>query len=307
MLVSAGAMSAPLPVRNQNPLLAGFDLPSVLPAQTSESSAWTFQATFAWGNTALVQGNPRETLIVDAETQELRLVFGRSFDNGLMLRAELPYRRTHGGSLDGFIDEWHDIFGLPKGARPSMPRDALRIAYERDGRIRFDLSSPRSGLGDVSVRLGKQLGARPLAAWLAVKLPSGDANALTGSGSVDATVALSLEHAFASRYTVFAQAAATWLGDGDRLRSQQERLIASGSAGISARVRANLTLTAQLDAHTAVYDSSEDFLGDALMLSLGGSYRFAERWRFSFAVSEDLAVETAADVVLLFTLERGTS
>ena len=33
------------------------------------------------------------------------------------------------GTLDGFIDDWHDFFGLPEGTRPVLPRDQLNIAY----------------------------------------------------------------------------------------------------------------------------------------------------------------------------------
>jgi hypothetical protein len=143
-------------------------------------------------------------------------------------------------------------------------------------------------------------------AWLAVKLPTGDADAFTGSGSVDATAALAAEHAFGGRYAVFAQAAGTWLSDGDRMASQQENVAWSALAGISARTSENLTLALQVDAHTAVFDSDEDFLGDAVMLTIGGTYRIGDSWDLSFAVTEDVAVETASDVVFLFQLKQST-
>jgi hypothetical protein len=298
------ALAAPLDVRDQNPLLAGFDIPAALPARLPEANAWSFDASFSWGSSAIIQSSARETLTVDAETRELRMAFGRTFANGYALQLELPYRNTGAGSLDSFIDGWHDFFGLPEGARPALPRDSLRIAYEREERLLIDERSSHSGIGDVALRVGKQLGSMGMTAWLGVKLPTGDADDWTGSGSVDVTAALAAEHELSDRFSVFAQAAASWLSDGDRLASQQEQIVWSGVAGITARAFTRLTLTAQIDAHTAVFDSNEDFLGDAVMLTIGGGYRIGDRWNVSFAVTEDIAVETASDVVFLFQIKR---
>lgn len=307
-LPSTQALAAPLAVRDQNPLLSGFDLPGPLPATLHPTRAWTLDASFAWGSSALIQTTARESLIVDAETREVRFSIGRTFAKGYALQIELPYRHTSAGRLDSFIDGWHDFFSLPEGARPALPRDSLRITYERDGRRSIDERSSQSGLGDVALRVGKHLspraGTAPVTAWLGIKLPTGDADALTGSGSIDVSAALAGEYSFGDRYTLYAQAAGTLLGDGDRLRAQQKDIAWSALVGIDARVFQRLTLAAQFDAHTAVFDSATDFLGDAVTLTLGGAYRISSAWELSFAVTEDIAVDTAPDVVFLLQLKR---
>lgn len=303
LALPAPAISSPLPVRDQNPLLAGFDLPGALPAKPPGNDAWLIDANLQWSSSALMQANPREILVVDAETRELRLAIGYGFTNGYALRLEIPYRHTSAGTLDGFIDEWHDLFGLPDGARATMPRNALQIFYERDGAPLIEERASQAGIGDLSLRLGRQLGASPFAAWLSVKLPTGDADSFAGSGSIDASAALAFERSFGTRYTAFAQAAGTWLGDGDRLRRQQKNIAWSGMAGINARLFQNVTLAAQIDAHTAIYDSKEAFLGDAVMLTLGGTYRLTENWELSFGVTEDIAVESTSDVAFLFQVK----
>ena len=79
----------------------------------------------------------------------------------------------------------------------------------------------------------------------------------------------------------------------------------AGIAGIGWRAWRGLELKAQLDAHTAVFDETDvDFLGDALVLTVGGDYRFASGWQLDIAVSEDIAVESASDVVFVFGLRR---
>jgi hypothetical protein len=293
------AFSDSFPVRDQNPLLAGFGLPAALPVEMPRPNSWAFEAGFAWGNSAILQANTRETLIVDAETRELRIVVARGFGDGYAIRIEAPYRQTTGGSLDSFIDKWHDTFGLSEGARPHLPRNAVRIEYERDGQRRLDERTAHSGIGDISLLLGKRFAASPFAAWISATLPTGDANAFTGSGSVDISAALAFERSFGGRYGVHAQLAGTWLGKADRLRERQQDIVWSGALGVHARAFANLTLTAQLDAHSAVYDSSLEFLGEAVTLTVGGSYRLSERWKLSIGVTEDIRVDSTSDVVFV--------
>ena len=54
----------------------------------------------------------------------------------------------------------------------------------------------------------------------------------------------------------------------------------------------------QLDAHSAFYDSGLTELGsDAAQLIIGGALRLSDTWVLDLAVSEDIAVDTAPDVV----------
>jgi hypothetical protein len=306
-LVAAQAAAEPFPSRDLNPLLAGFGLPSALPARLS-GDAWTVAADLNWASTSLVQGSGTEQLIVDAETREARVTMGRSWSNGFAAQLELPYRYTGGGVLDDAIDSWHDFFGLPEGERASMPTDRIRIAYAHDGAVLLDADSSASGLGDISVDFGRSLYATSsgaAAVWLNVKLPTGDADRLTGSGATDVSLAIAGNHRLSENWSVFGQAAVTWLGDGDRLADQQISVAWSGFAGVAWHAWRGLQLKAQLDAHSAVFDETDlDFLGDALVLTVGGDIRFASGWRLDLAVSEDIAVESASDVVFVFGLRR---
>ena len=103
-----------------------------------------------------------------------------------------PYRYTGGGVLDDAIDSWHDFFGLPEGARAIMPTDRIRVAYAR-GAVLLDVQSSQSGLGDISLDFGRSLydtTSGAVAAWLSVKVPSGDADRLTGSSAADVSLAI---------------------------------------------------------------------------------------------------------------------
>ena len=131
----ADALAEAFPTRDQNPLLAGFGIPMPLPARVAESGQWQLATELNWGSTALVQTEGTETMLVDAETRELRMTIGKSLSPRLMLQLEVPYRYLGAGTLDSFIDGWHDVFGLPEGARPILERNQFRIAYARDSQV----------------------------------------------------------------------------------------------------------------------------------------------------------------------------
>jgi hypothetical protein len=75
------------------------------------------------------------------------------------------------------------------------------------------------------------------------------------------------------------------------------------------RALPSLELKAQIEGHTAVFDGSDlDYLGDAVMLTVGGALHFGSGWRLDLGVSEDLAVESAPDVVFVIGFAKeGTS
>ena len=305
--ISTLATADPFPARDLNPLLSGFGLPSALPARISDDS-WSFAADFNWASTSLAQRAGSEQLIVDAEIRELRVTLGRSWSNGFAAQLEIPYRYTGGGVLDSAIDSWHDAFGLPDGARAAMPRDRIRIAYAHGSSVLLDMQSSQAGVGDVALDVGRSLasGAKGGAAvWLSIKLPSGDADRFTGSGATDVSLAIAADRRLGENWSVFGQAGVTRLGDGERFAQLQQDIISSGLAGIGWRAWRGLELKAQLDVHTAVFDEADvDFLGDAIVLTFGGDYRFASGWRLDVAVSEDIAVESASDVVFVLGLRR---
>jgi hypothetical protein len=291
-------------VRDQNPLLTGFGFPTAMPAVAPYGLSG--RVDLFWGSTALMQERGDEALLVDAETREARLTLQGSFaETGIGWQLQIPYRYTGGGSLDSFIDSWHDTFGLPDGARSALPRDQIGIAYTRAGTRELSINSSTSGLADIQAAVGYSLPVdASLTAWLTVKLPTGDADELTGSGGTDVSLLLASQHRLSDRWSVFGQAAATYLGDGDLLPDQQRSVVWSGMAGISAQAWRRLSLKAQIDAHTAAYDSNLDFFSDAVVLTVGGDYYFESGWRLDLGVSEDIAVEHSPDVVFILGVKQ---
>jgi Protein of unknown function (DUF3187) len=308
-LAAAPALAAPFSTRDQNPLLAGYGIPAPLPARIVSAEHWQLATELNWGSTAVMQRAAAERLTLDAETRELRLLLQRGLNELFAVQLQLPYRYTGAGSLDPFIGSWHELFDLPEGARNRLPDDQIAISYRRDGRSLLERSESMSGLGDVSAALGYQLGSSASAAaaiWLSLKLPTGAASELTGSGAADASLAIAGEHRFAERWELFGQASAAWLGAGEILPAQQRSIVYSGMVSVGWQAFTPLQLKLQLDAHSAVFDDTRlDILGAAVVLTAGGELRLESGWVLDIGVSEDILVETSPDVVFVFGLSRG--
>jgi hypothetical protein len=301
------ALAEPLSVRNLNPLLSSYELPPAL-SSTSPGTA-VLSAEFAISNTSLDQSSAHESLQLDGELQRWQLSFAQPINESLGIRVEVPYVRLSGGGLDNFIESFHKTFGMPNGNRNVVPTNRLLIQHTRNGVTDVDAVNSSSGIGDVTLRLSKQLGSRDTdtkfnnTLWLSVKLPTGNADKFTGSGSTDVALSFAASQQLSPRFVTQQQLSLSVLGNGDRLTDQQKRVVWSGSLGIDASVTQHWGAVLQLDGNTRVFASEIRVLGPALQLSVGPRYQ-AEHWRGSLIISEDIAVDTAPDVQFQLALTR---
>ncbi len=138
--------------------------------------------------------NPGESLFfMDTEQSRISLVYRSGIGRRLEWNLELPFITYLGGVFDSFIESYHRSLGLGNSGREFYDQDAVQMALTWDGKQYFADSSPASfELGDVALtgRLALTESPRGAAAVsLAVKFPTGDADHLAGSGSLDAGLA----------------------------------------------------------------------------------------------------------------------
>ncbi|HSN71153.1 MAG TPA: DUF3187 family protein [Steroidobacteraceae bacterium] len=299
----------PIVTRDQNPFLTGFGIPLPFPARLSDRPRSEVQLTMDWSNSGTIQLADGEELVADVETRALNALLLHRFENGLAVRVRVPWIYRGAGILDSFIEDWHDALGMPQGSRRRLPRDAVLIGYARDEEILYLRDSGGDGIGDIAFDAGMTLhesDAAAAAIWLTVKLPTGDEADLLGSGAVDAGLALAGDLRLSERWSLYGQVAYTYLGRGEFLPDLQRDYVVSGLFGIAWRVAEPLTLKAQVDAHTAVFEATAiDFLDEATILTVGVDFEPAERWQLSFAVGEDIEIRTSPDVVFHFSARRG--
>ena len=307
-LVAPVAHGDALLTGNHNPLVVPYGLPGPLPSRLPAAGTGRVAATLNWANAAAVETSGPYAFTLDGETRELRWRLEHAVGSRFAVLVELPWRQLSGGSLDGFVESWHDLFGLPGGSRGRLPRDQLLIEFRQDETVLLRVDQSSSGIADIPVALGYQISAtdrHALAGWLTVKLPVGDADRLTGSGTADVALSLSGQTRLADRWQLFGQLDAVWLGRGELLPQFQESFAWSALAGLSWNAWRTLDLTAQVHANSSVFDVPATHLaGDAIVLSFGGSYRTAGGWRIDLGISEDIQGKASPDATFNVAVRR---
>jgi len=311
---SAANPLAPFTVSNQSPLVAGFGLPAQLDAELPAAGTWQGALRYDLASHYTENSNARESILLDGESQRLTLALGRSFAGGWNFGFEVPWVSHRGGTLDSFIEDWHDTFSLPQGGRDTAPKGRLEYRYVRDGVTLLEMTEGAAGVGDVALSCGWQasLETEPartaLAFGVRLKLPTGDSDRLLGSGSTDLALWLagraeeeSEEGAFAAWFALGGLA----MTRGDILGGQQQPLAAFGRFGLGWSPARFISFKVQVDGNTSLYaDSDLDELGSALVLTLGGSLILPAQLRLDLGVGEDLVVGASPDVVFHLALSR---
>lgn len=294
--------ATPLALSNQAPLARMYGVPSAMPAQllTPSHSQWLVTSTLS--NTFSKEGSTREAIFLDGESEELRLQFRRGVVIGghaLELSAALPWVHHGSGILDRSIVEFHDFFGMPQGNRTRFNNNQLRYAYRDGNRLLLEFEHSGAAFGDLQLGVGTTLSQSAdstFSARIYLKLPTGDADRLSGSEAADVSTALHYAQGlwgggFDGAIGVVA------LGDGEVLEDKQRDYAAFGHASWSYPWSQALDLVVQLGANSSFYrDTDLTELGDAAYLGVGTRYRATSEWAVEFGVIEDILVNSAPDV-----------
>lgn len=245
----------------------------------------------------------------DGETTVATLSWNHTTVRGWQFGIDVPWVRHSGGSLDGFIEGYHDLFGFPNAGRERTPRDRLRYRIVTDGVTRLDLDESTQAPGDIRLYAGRTLydeGGRRLAVRGLVKLPTGDGGELSGSEATDA--GLWMEYTQAGlfglgRLSLSALAGGMVLGEGDLLPEYQREFMPAFHLGFGWRLSPRIELLMQADARGAAFDIPSDILGRTVLQgTLGGRVRLSNGFWLDLAVAEDLRSKSAPDVIFHLSL-----
>lgn len=307
--IVAGAVNffpaKPLQIRNRSPLTQLYGLSGFRGARATH---WEARFDVSAANSFTAGRAEDEFVRLDGETAvfsyQLRGGFAGKYEAG----AELPWVVHSGGRFDGLIDEFHSLFGFPDGGRPSVARGEIDYQIQAGTDPALSLTDKTSDLGDARFWLGYELLATPQQALnvrAQLKLPTGTAGNLSGSGAIDIALNVDyLRNLWRPGLVLSLGAGIVHLGRGDLLPERQRSTAWSGHFGLSGRVSPYITLVGQLDAHAAPFSARTSQLGGTVLQgTLGGRVHVTPRLDFQFAVVEDLAGALAADVVFQFAIE----
>ena len=293
-------------VRDENPLIRALYLP--LPSDSRLTDGQSLSANLTITNTLNVENRPDESLLVDGESDALRLTYGDALFQSWRYRFTVPVIHDSGGILDSIISDWHRFFGLPQGERPYYPKNQLVYFYS--GRGHVDITQSQTSLGDISGEMGwfaADDAHRTLSFWGGLQAPTGSVAKLTGDGAWDGAA--------------WAHGALRWphwqlAGELGVAQPFGDEIFAGAAhkTSVFARFAATRTLgsqwslRAQLDGQSArVQDSEIRLLGPSLELTIGAVRRLGPHWRLEFGFTEDAAVNTAPDIAFFLGFRRQSS
>lgn len=297
----------PFQTANRSPAVSIYGLPApgtAILLDAGETGAEL--ATETVQNFAKNESGAEESMF-DGETYRFDLTVRHGIAGRFEAGIAVPYLMHRGGSLDNFVENFHDTFGLPQGGRDRVPQDRLLYSYSDRGRDEILVDDDAEGFGDLRLlaawQLCKNLDGPPrgVALHASLKLPTGDSDDLLGSGSTDLALWAAGSHGWATGYgdvALFGTAGLLGMTDGDVIPDRQNNLVAFGMLGGGWRPLDWLVAKVQLDTHTPFYDSDLKDLGNpSFQLTSGFDFAVGERTALEIGLSEDIAPETAPDVV----------
>jgi len=297
LVQQAGASSLGLNTRDQNPMLQAYYLPSI---DMQENNGWQTTHSLYITNTFQDESKDAEVLLIDVENYRYDFSMAYQTDNW-RVNVSLPFITNDNGSLDGLIEEWHDIFGLPQGGRTENADDQINLLYTRDGNIVFQQDSADSDLGDIALSFNYRLvhndtGTTELG--IGIELPTGSIESNSGNETTDLAVWLSQARNFSESARLYGLFGLSVIGAGGQLKARLKDQVWLAQFGGEYDFYPEITGIVQFDFHTATLKNTElDAFGNSLQIQIALQFR---NWFDDFHVdlffSEDIMVKTAPDI-----------
>ena len=302
---------APFSIKNQNPFIQIYGLPATEPAKLLKPGKRNTDVSLDLANSSVQFSTGNESITIDGETYRLALTLRIGANKDMEYGIELPFVAHSRGFMDNFIEGWHDAFGLSNAKRNATTSNTLRYEYQRNGVTLPGFTQPNEGVGDIRLYAAKQLHTgktSALSAHVSIKLPTGKASRLRGSGGTD--ISMSLAHLkqrwlSSQQLTTFLNGGLLLPGDSDYFQEIQRDVVGFGSTGIVWRAGKRIDLKAQLDGHTSFYKSNLPQLGKyTIQLTIGGSVHLSSGARLDIALGENLFTDTTLDYLMNFAYKQ---
>ena len=249
--VAAVELAGPFQVKNQFPIFLYADQPYLEPAAPADS----FSVSLSHSSLFVMEDSSAWSAHLDLELTELNFRYRRTVPGGIELGVDLPFVRATAGFLDRPLAWYHRAFGFGDYGRNSRPDNAFLYEVRRNGMPVVMGENDKAGIGDVRVTAKKQLLADDLKVSVmgTVELPTGDAKAGYGNGSVDAGVALLMDRRLGQDAVWYANLGAVFPGDLRGYQTVRLRNYGYAGTGLEALAWPSLSLIGQVSVQTSPY------------------------------------------------------
>ena len=232
---------------------------------------------------ALKGAEPNLTHFVDGEHRTLAIDLRRGITPRVTLGLRVPVRWRGAGVLDGLIDGWHRVTGLPDNDRGLYPRNQF-VIEGRDALGGGELEiGDETGTGLGNVELSGLWALRRGPQGLAVSLIA-RAELPTGTGPFEGTGAHAGAQAVAAHplgrsVDVYFGAGATFFAREDRDDLDYARWRAHGFVTLEWRAARTLSLLIETGAASRLIENIADYPGLQMYFRMGAKLDLGQHWR----------------------------
>jgi hypothetical protein len=304
---------APIYVANQNPFVQIFGLPKAEPGTITPSGKHEAGFLYQVSNNAISADEGGESIIWDGETAQYNLRFRYGVSERLELGMDVPYTDHSGGYLDSLIRKFHDLFGMSNERQEEFDKNQIHYQLQENGTTTFEMKDRAHGFGDlrfsaaIPLMGGSTQEQRHLALRPQLKLPTGDAQSLLGSGGTDISMGLAYSDFETLRklnMVLSSHAGALYMGNAEVLREKQLHFAGYGGVSLGWLATQHLEFKLQMDLHSALYDSELKQLGSSLQLLAGGTAHLPGNVLLDLGISEQLVTDATPDVGFYLFVRR---
>jgi len=301
----------PFETRDQNlfNLIHGQPLPTNARLNKKAQARWSNSLVIT--NTINIESTANESIYLDYEAYRFNLSYQYGLNDNWDLKLDVPLIYQSGGIFDSAIDEWHGFFGLPDGKRPFVTRDQYGVQYSNNSQTVIRLDEASTALGDIQIAIARSLlenSDTTISLWGSLKLPTGNADKLTGNGATDVSAWLALNQRLSENWVINLNSGAVMLGANSYKNMPLADYALYGHIMLGLAASENINLKVQLQGHSSYYEQSQlNVLGNVYILSFGGSIKINQCNQLDIAFTEDIKVDASPDASLLFSWRSYTS
>ncbi len=296
----AAAFDGPLSVRNQFPLF----LPANPPVMEAAAGTPSLSVSLSYSSVFLLGQSPSWSVGLDMEITELKFSWRRDLGGFALFGIDVPFLVFGSGFLDGFLDSYHDAFGLPDYGRGQRPENSFLYEVSRDGRIVLKGDNGKPGLGDIRLSLLIPLvTSGPVISLRAgVELPTGRPKAGYGNGTFDLDVSLLADVRVGDIFRLYGNAGVVLPGDLKGHERVELREFLFGGAAVEAALSKRFSLVVQVVVQGSPFPDTDIAEVDrtSVLLLIGGRYRQGNNV-FEMSLTEDPNTSGAPDFTVNLT------
>lgn len=305
LLFPAAALSfdGPLQYKNQFPLA----IPLATPYLESAVPESSLSANLSYSSVYLVKNSPEWSFGLDMEITDLTIRAKKSFGDSLEIGLDVPLLIFDSGVMDGFLSSYHRTFGFPDYGRSARPQNSFLFDVRRNGNAIVEGKDGIPGLGDLRLTAKKTIltGDPAISLLVSLDLPTGDAKAGFGNGSLGAGAAFLLDKEITGWLKSYWNMGWVFPGDLRGYETVRMRSYFWGGAAFEAEVKKGWSALAQLYYERVPWPRTEigSIDRNAVLFAAGGRYAAGANV-FELSFTEDPSTSFAPDVSFTFSYKR---